>query len=109
MNFTNEGKLDTSVQTYESTYIKFKNKENEAMSLQVRRTVAVGREAPGGRHRGLWDAGHIPISALVLAHRPVLFEDVRCIVRTICALFGVHNVFGIKNVKCTECGIQKRH
>lgn len=59
------------------------------MSLQVRRTIAVGREVPGRRHRGLWDAGHVLISALVLAHRPVLFADVHCIVHTICALFGV--------------------
>lgn len=67
----------------------------------------MGREVPGRRDKA---AGHILISALVLAHRPVLFADVHCTVHAICALLGgVHNVFGIKILECAECGTQKRH
>ena len=51
---------------------------------------------PGRSHGGFRDAGHVLIPGLVLARRTVLFAGVRCIVHTICALFGVHNVFGIK-------------
>lgn len=94
-------------QTYDSTAVKFKNKEKQSTPSQVRRAVpGAGREASGTDHR---DAGHLLTPALALGTQA-------CFVCRY-SLHCTHNLWAFqcaystsnKVFKCTERKSGKRH